>query len=248
MKVFNAYEDDRCADAYANLEFPGTYYLAYRDLPQLIAKHVKGKKAIDFGCGAGRSTRFLQKLGFTVTGVDISASMIKKAREMDPGDNYCLIEDGDLSQFKDQAYDLISSIFTFDNIAGMEWKIHLFRELRRLLRNEGKIVHLVSTPDMYIHEWASFSTKDYPENQTAKSGDIVKIINTASDYEKSVEDILCPDKDYRKVFRKAGLTMIKRYNPLAKGNEAHQWVNETEIAPWSIYVLKKGIEDWCARF
>ncbi|MFI5110059.1 MAG: hypothetical protein ACHP9S_10750 [Terriglobales bacterium] len=27
-----------------------------------------GTKALDFGCGAGRSTRFLRKLGFNATG------------------------------------------------------------------------------------------------------------------------------------------------------------------------------------
>jgi hypothetical protein len=30
---FNVYEDKARAQAYADLEFPGTYYLAYRDLP-----------------------------------------------------------------------------------------------------------------------------------------------------------------------------------------------------------------------
>jgi len=49
----------------------GTYYLAYRDLPALIQQHVPGRRALDFGCGAGRSTRFLQRLGFQVFGADI---------------------------------------------------------------------------------------------------------------------------------------------------------------------------------
>jgi predicted TPR repeat methyltransferase len=54
--------------------------LAYRDLPRIISEHVKGRKAIDFGCGAGRSTRFLRRIGFDVVGVDIAEDMIKKAR------------------------------------------------------------------------------------------------------------------------------------------------------------------------
>ena len=54
MNFTNVYEDPRRAEAYANLEFPGTYYLAYRDLPEIIFEHVKGRKALDFGCGAGR--------------------------------------------------------------------------------------------------------------------------------------------------------------------------------------------------
>ena len=64
MEFENVYEDPRRAEAYAKLELPGTYYLAYRDLPKIISLAVKGKNAMDFGCGTGRSTRFLQKLGF----------------------------------------------------------------------------------------------------------------------------------------------------------------------------------------
>jgi hypothetical protein len=41
----NVYDDDERAQAYARLEFPGTYYLAFRDLPALIAEHVRGRAA-----------------------------------------------------------------------------------------------------------------------------------------------------------------------------------------------------------
>jgi SAM-dependent methyltransferase len=79
LSFLNVYNDARRADAYATLEFPGTW-LAFRDLPEIIAQHVTGPVALDFGCGAGRSTRFLKRLGFDATGVDVSASMIEHAR------------------------------------------------------------------------------------------------------------------------------------------------------------------------
>src|SRR5512140_2215168 len=97
MAFRNVYEDARRADAYAQLEFPGTYYLAFRDLPDLIRAHVKGRRALDFGCGAGRSTRFLEKLGFETTGVDVSAEMVRRAREQDPDGDYRLVGEADLS-------------------------------------------------------------------------------------------------------------------------------------------------------
>ena len=64
LKDFNSYEDVKRTEAYSKLEYSSTYYLAYRDLPEIIFEHVKERKAIDFGCGTGRSTRFLQKIGF----------------------------------------------------------------------------------------------------------------------------------------------------------------------------------------
>jgi trans-aconitate methyltransferase len=77
----NVYDDDERADAYSRLEFPGTYYLAFRDLPAIFSKHVTGTRALDFGCGTGRSTRFLKTRGFDAIAVDISVPMLAKASD-----------------------------------------------------------------------------------------------------------------------------------------------------------------------
>ncbi len=146
----NVYDDGVRAEAYAELEFPGTYYLAYRDLPAIIGEHVRGRKAVDFGCGAGRSTRFLRKLGFDAVGVDISEHMLARARERDPGGEYRLVPDGDLGGFAAGTCDLVLCAFTFDNIPTMEKKIALLKSLKRLLNVGGRIVNLVSAPEIYV--------------------------------------------------------------------------------------------------
>jgi ubiquinone/menaquinone biosynthesis C-methylase UbiE len=239
MKFSNVYEDPKRADAYAKLEFPGTYYLAYRDLPKIILTQVRGKKAIDFGCGTGRSTRFLKKLGFDTTGVEISEDMINKAKEIDPDGDYRLINESDLTQFKDNTFDLALSAFTFDNVPTMEKKITNLKEITRLLNDKGKIINLVSSPEIYTHEWASFSTKDYPENRHARNGDKVKIIMTDVEDKRPVEDIVWTDEFYQDTYKRAGLEPIKTYRPLAQPIEPYKWVNKTTIAPWVICVLKK---------
>lgn len=241
MDFVNSYEDSRRAEAYAELEFNNTYYLAYRDFPAIIGEHVTGKKALDFGCGVGRSTRVLQKLGFNAVGVDISPDMIKKAKEIDPHGDYRLISNGDFGQFEKGTFDLVLSVFTFDNIPTGELKIKIFTELGNLLAKNGRIINLVSTPDMYVNEWASFSTKDFPENKYAGSGDKVKIIITDIDDKRPVEDVVWFDEDYKKVFKSAGLELMGSYKPLADGTEKYNWVNETRIAPWIIYVLRSNI-------
>jgi SAM-dependent methyltransferase len=239
MEWVNVYEDTRRAEAYAKLEFPGTYYLAYRALSAIIFEHLKVRQPIYFRCGTGRSTRFLQKIGFDTIGVDIAEDMIRKAREIDPWGVYRLIADGDLSPLNDKAYDLMLSVFTFDNIPTMTKKVQIFQEMASLLKKDGRIISLVSTPEIYTNEWASFSTKAFPENKLAKSGDKVKIIVTDLDDNRPVEDVIWFDEDYREVYKRAGLELVKTYKPLANANELYQWVNETRIAPWCIYVLKK---------
>jgi SAM-dependent methyltransferase len=236
----NVYDDKTRADAYAKLELPGTYYLAYRDLPAIIRDQVQGRTALDFGCGTGRSTRLLRALGFDVVGVDIAEHMLARAREADPQGAYRLVPDGDLSGFAQDTYDLVLSAFTFDNIPTMEKKVAILRSLKRLLTGSGRIVHVVSSPDIYVNEWASFSTKDFPENRTAKSGDKVRIVMLDVEDQRPVEDIIWSDEDYHEAFRQAGLVTIKTCRPLAKPTEPYAWVSETTIAPWVIYVLGHG--------
>lgn len=242
MAFTNCYQDAIRAEAYAQLEFANTYYLAYRDLPEIIRQYVTGTRAIDFGCGTGRSTRFVRRLGFDVTGVDIAPEMVAKAKELDPGGSYLLIKDNDLSQLPTATYDLILSVFTFDNIPGFETKVRLFHDLGALLNASGKMISVVSSPEIYIHEWASFSTKDYPENRSARSGDTVRIITTDFADTRPAEDILWTDESYGEVYARAGLRALARHKPLAKGDEPYKWVNETKIAPWVIYVLMKQMK------
>ena len=234
---FNVYEDQARADAYAGLEFPGTYYLAFRDLPAIIREHVRGSKALDFGCGAGRSTRFLSELGFETVGVDISEPMLARARERDPRGDYRLVPEGDLGGLARNAWDLVLAAFTFDNVPTRERRVALFRSLKQLLTPHGRILNVVSAPDIYRNEWASFSTSAFPENHTARSGDVVRIVMLDVADRRPVEDILWTDDDYQQAYQRAGLRPLATHRPLGKPTEAFPWVSETRIAPWVIYVL-----------
>jgi ubiquinone/menaquinone biosynthesis C-methylase UbiE len=237
MSFTNAYDDAQMAASYSRLEFPATYYLAYRDLPRIFVDHVSGKRALDFGCGAGRSTRFMRACGFDVIGVDIAESMLRQAKAIDPDGDYRVMKEGDFSPVAGSLFDLILSAFTFDNVPTMEKKAAMFSDLAKLLQPGGRIVNLVSSPEIYTHEWASFTTADFPENRNARAGDFVRIINTAIDDHRPVEDIIWPDDAYRDVFARAGLNVVGMYQPLATADEPYEWVNETRIAPWMIYVL-----------
>ncbi|MCG3127205.1 MAG: Trans-aconitate 2-methyltransferase [Phycisphaerae bacterium] len=239
MDFHNCYDDDAYAAAYAKLEYPGTYYLAFRDLPDLLARHVSGRRALDFGCGTGRSTRFLTAHGFETVGVDIAAEMVRRAHAGDPTGDYRLIADDDLRQFPDAGFDLILSAFTFDNVPGPARKVALFREFHRLLAPRGRLINLVSSPEIYWHEWASFSTRDFPENRSARAGDEVRIINTALDDHRPAVDILWPEAAYRDTYAQARLHVLNVHRPLGRPGEPCAWNTERTIPPWTIYVLAR---------
>lgn len=232
----NVYADRQRAGSYARLEFPGTYALAFRDLPRILATHVQGRRALDFGCGAGRSTRFVGGSGFETIGVDISPAMIAEARARDPHGDYRLITDGGLLEFAAGGYDVITAVFTFDNIP-MADKPRLLAGLNRLLATGGRIVMVVSSPQLYTHEWASFSTACFPENWRARPGDIVRTVMKDVEDQRPVDDVYCPEESYLLAFDQAGLVVEDAYRPLADSGEPGNWVHETELAPWVIYVL-----------
>jgi len=232
----NVYDDAERARAYAELEFPGTYYLAFRDLPMLVRQHVRGGRALDFGCGTGRSTRFLQGLGFGVIGVDVSEAMLSQARGRDPGGDYRLVTEG-LADLHADPFDLVLAAFTFDNIPTDAQKIAALKALRRRLSPGGCICAVVSSPAIYQNEWASFSTRDYPANRAARDGDPVSIVMLDVPDHRPVVDVVCSDAHYRALFGQVGLRVAAAVSPLATGAEAIQWVSETSVAPWTIYVL-----------
>jgi len=239
MGFRNTYEDPRRAAAYDELELGGTYDLVFRNLPLLLREHVTGTRALDFGCGTGRSSRFLTGLGFSVVGVDISREMVARARQWDPDGEYRVVDDGDFAGLPAGGFDLVLSAFTFDNVLGFDRKVRLFRGLGDLLAKEGLLLNVVSTPEIYTHEWVTFSTRGYPENRYARCGDIVRIVTTDYSDARPVDDILWPHEDYVKVYRDAGLEMLRVERPLAKGDEGIEWKSELEVAPWSLYLLRR---------
>ena len=75
----------------------------------------------------------------------------------------------------------------------------------------------------------------------AGSGDTVRIIVTDHQDRRPVEDIVCTtDESYAALYRDANLQTVQVLRPLATEDEPYSSVNETAIAPWVIYVLRRA--------
>ena len=85
---------NKYAKSYAELGITNSYYLAFKDVPLLLEKYTnKNMRFLDYGCGTGRSLRFIKSLGYNdIVGVDISQDMIEEANKIDPKGNYNLME------------------------------------------------------------------------------------------------------------------------------------------------------------
>ena len=72
---------------------------------------------------------------------------------------------------------------------------------------------------------------------SARDGDRVRIVMLDVPDRRPVEDVVCTDARYRRLFESAGLGVLDVQSPLATGQEATRWVSETTTAAWTIYVL-----------
>src|SRR5262249_43856571 len=179
-----------------------------------IRRHNHGSRALDFGCGTGRSTRFLRNLGLNVVGADISQAMLDQARALDPSGEYHLIRANIAGDFAPGSFDIILAAFTFDNMP-TEAKANALTGLRILLSPAGCLFLVVSSAAIYVNEWTSFSTHDFPENRHARDGDRVRIIMLDVPDRRPVEDVFCTDAHYRPLFQTAALPLLQFHSPLA---------------------------------
>jgi hypothetical protein len=164
---------------------------------------------------------------------------LDQARALDPSGEYHLVRDNIAAEFTPGSFDIIFAAFTFDNMPSDE-KADALSGLRSLLSPDGRLLLIVSSPAIYINEWASFSTRDFPENRHAHDGDRVRIIMLDVPDRRPVEDVFCTEVHYRRLFESAGLRVLDVQSPLATGKEATRWVSETTTAAWTIYILGTG--------
>jgi len=241
MCAVNFYDDSLRAAAYESVGVEGTYAIAFRELAMILARLPRREAALDFGCGAGRSSRFLRSAGYTVVGVDIAQEMVARARRSDPGGDYRVLSgDEVLDRFESAMFSLVLAAWTFDNVHEVAEKRRILTDLRRVLADEGTLILIASAPEIYTNEWASFTTAAYPENRAARSGDLVRIRIKGTEDARPYEDTYFTDADYRRVFDECHLEIRATQRPLGYASEPWKWLSEESIAPWTIYELSKS--------
>ena len=72
--------------------------------------NVRGKRALDIGCGEGRFSRLLAGLGAEVTGIDLTEPLIERARSLAVGGDVYVMGDAEtLDGIADESFDLAVS-------------------------------------------------------------------------------------------------------------------------------------------
>jgi ubiquinone/menaquinone biosynthesis C-methylase UbiE len=108
-----------------------------------IALPESHRRVLDFGCGVGRLSRALAGRFERYVGIDISAGMVERARELNadlPNAEYVVSADEDLRRFEDQSFDAVVSLLVLQHVPGRELIRTYLREFGRVLAPGGLIV------------------------------------------------------------------------------------------------------------
>lgn len=111
-----------------------------------------GATALDLGCGVGRFTRVLAERVAQVHGVDVSAEMIERAKQMLGSHGNVELHRGDglTIPLPDASVDVAVSFVVFQHIPDPEVTLGYVRELGRVLRPGGWTVFQLSN-DPTVH-------------------------------------------------------------------------------------------------
>ena len=95
---------------------------------------------LDVGCGVGRVSHLLHERGFDVTGIDISESLVERARSLFPEIDFH-VEDVRDSSFDSRSFDyVVFSFFGIDYVLPEAERLGALREIHRLLKPSGVLV------------------------------------------------------------------------------------------------------------
>jgi SAM-dependent methyltransferase len=148
-------------------------------------------QALDLGCGAGCWSFQLEKLGFEVTGFDLSPFAIEWARERAKEKNsHCqFICDNILhyDDFEPASFDLILDGFLLHCLIGNDRLVYLNKAHKLLKRGGTFLIQTFYANDLSAPDWKDWHINPDTRLQTNKEGIIEKYIGTESSIIDDIE-------------------------------------------------------------
>ncbi len=106
---------------------------------EIASKYCKGKKLLEYGCGAGSESEQWLKFGAILTGIDISPEGIKKATERIANTEYSadyFVWNAESTEFRDGSFDIVVGTAIIHHLD----LSNSYQELSRILTKNGHAV------------------------------------------------------------------------------------------------------------
>jgi len=191
---------------------------------------ISGKSVLDYGCGTGTFSRYLQTKGAIVTGVDVSENMIAVAKSFSQDCiTYHAFNNG-LDFLEDGIFDYVVANFVLCTIPSQSLILQTLGQINRVLKKGGKFVLMNSNWDKSNgKEFHSFKLEYCKELRSGQP--ITAIIK--SNQMIPLHDYFWSIKDYEELLKKAWLKVIMFREEVAK-DDRDDWIDEKEFPPYYV--------------
>jgi toxoflavin synthase len=208
--------------------------LGYPVVTDLLG-NINGKSVLDYGCGTGTFSRFLQSKGASVTGVDVSENMIEVAKtSSSDAIAYYPIFSGGLDFLAGNKFDFVVSNFVLCTVPSRQEISMILDQIYRVLKKKGLFVFMNSNWDKSNgKEFISFKL-DFCEDLVS-GHPITAIIK--SDPPILLHDYFWSIEDYRKMLLKSGFRINVLREDIADSDDV-AWLEEKNYPPY--YVISAG--------
>jgi SAM-dependent methyltransferase len=223
------------AELYGSLGIEGTTYQIGFDAVAELLGDITGKSFLDFGCGAGRSARFLKALGARrVYGVDHDQDMIEQALSLEVDGVTFVRIDGTIP-LPDASLDGAVSMNVFIEIRTPDALRRACTQIARTLRQGAPFILEASSPMAFGHTFRSYS---YPYIGSLRSGDTTSCIVTTPGGQLVIQDTYWTEDDYADAITQAGLTVATISYP--RPHDPAAWsTDEASVSPCIIVEARK---------
>jgi SAM-dependent methyltransferase len=169
-----------------------------------------GRQTLEIGCGEGRVARDLKSRGHRVVAIDSSPTLLRYAREADPGSRYELA-DATALPFADRSFDLVVAYNSLMDVSDMPAAV---REAARVLEAGGQFAVCVTHP---LNDAGSFEA-DEPDASFVIRDSYFGRRPFEGHFERNGLQItfhgwMYPLEDYFRVLEEAGFAIAKLREP-----------------------------------
>jgi len=238
-------------EEYAKAELTGEYLFAAKVNEEKAKPFKDGIKCIvDYGCGAGKSTRATSlsvNPGTLVIGIDISPDMVAQAEKITAGKagelpsvlfEYHALKDGNIP-LDDSSVDCVVSTLVLQELHAEDRLNHTISEIARITKKGANVVIIFPSDKITCEEFCSYSYAPYPENKDPKNS-FKKCISESGTMTWDKDKHWTKD-ELTKAFTQAGFKDVSAEYPLADpdlppypNDPSIPWKDELHTSPFLV--------------